>query len=827
MEETPENVPLINHCPECEKALDVGGVAPFSKIECPGCGAPVRVRTSMGQYEIVGLLGEGGMSQVFRAVDRNLGREVALKILHQSLSNDSALTAMFEREAKLTASIVHPNVVKVYTVGQDHGYLFIAMEVLNATSLEQLIADKGALSESEVLAIALDVANGLKAAHDEDLIHRDIKPGNLLVTDGGLTKLVDFGLAVQQGGADESEDLWATPFYVPPEKLDGEPDTYHGDIYSLGATLFHALAGKPPFEANTSSMEELKTIKQNTVDLKGVAPGLSKNTVKLVEKMMAYVPADRHQTYEEVIAQIEDVRKRQFGVTSLRKGRRRGNKKRVLAAVTAFVFGAVILPTLIYLNRDKGAEEGELGIAGGERVISDGENTITAQFLAAREQLVSGDYQSSEKIFHELAKSDSVPASTRIWSYYFLGLIQLFSGEEALSRESFAFVRDLTPELDESTGASIASLQKIAVGLDGTLPLLEDEIQYTPDSIEILTLLSAGLKNWQLGQFTSGMSHWKSFSESEAPAEFAWIGQLKERLEPFRNDFALLETLPKPSAADSVEDLEKESATLTQAIEKLKTRGAAVHLVRIRVKRIDEIRDLAVIARNPPPIGDNTSVSATDPSTVPAMVPATVVTTGEPVVPVPAPPPVPATTPDPGDPTTLAEITRLAVFTATLKPFSETLLFSGAVVKLEAETFTTPEASAIRDDLVYAYQQAGTFAQAFAEIITANPYEGPVRRRVGAPLDARIPSADATALILDLGFGPNEVEIEVFALDWLVEIAAAKAPPITSESAALWKKIIAFAFVTGNTELVQAKAAELAALDVMFAQRMERLSRLR
>ena len=105
MEEAEEKVPLVNHCPECGKAFDVSGVSPYSKIECPHCTAVVRVRTTMGQYEIVGMLGEGGMSQVFRAVDRNLGREVALKILHQSLSSDSALTSMFEREAKLTASI--------------------------------------------------------------------------------------------------------------------------------------------------------------------------------------------------------------------------------------------------------------------------------------------------------------------------------------------------------------------------------------------------------------------------------------------------------------------------------------------------------------------------------------------------------------------------------------------------------------------------------------------------------------------------------------------------------------------------------------------------
>ncbi|MCH1409500.1 MAG: serine/threonine protein kinase, partial [Verrucomicrobiales bacterium] len=236
----------------------------------------------MGKYQITGVLGAGGMSQVFRAMDMHLQREVALKILHQTLSQDSALTAMFEREAKLTASILHPNVVKVYTVGQDQGYFFIAMELVDATSLEEIIAQDGALNEEKVLSIANDVTKGLKAAHEEDLIHRDIKPGNMLVTSDGTSKLVDFGLAVQQGGVDESEELWATPFYVPPEKLEGEVDTYLGDIYSLGATLYHALAGKPPFEANTSSLEELKVIKKNEVDLKSEAPEVTKPTLKLI-----------------------------------------------------------------------------------------------------------------------------------------------------------------------------------------------------------------------------------------------------------------------------------------------------------------------------------------------------------------------------------------------------------------------------------------------------------------------------------------------------------------------------------------------------------------
>ena len=146
----------------------------------------------------------------------------------------------------------------------------------------------------------------------------------MLVTPDGTSKLVDFGLAVQQGGTDESEDLWATPFYVPPEKLEGEMDTYLGDIYSLGATLYHALAGKPPFEANTSSLDELKVIKKNDVDLKAEAPDVTKQTLKLISTMMAYSASDRPQSYDEILDQVEDIEKKQFGVRRRRDLRKNG-----------------------------------------------------------------------------------------------------------------------------------------------------------------------------------------------------------------------------------------------------------------------------------------------------------------------------------------------------------------------------------------------------------------------------------------------------------------------------------------------------------------------
>jgi hypothetical protein len=801
MEESAANAPLITHCPECGKALDVSGLSPYAKIECPHCAALIRVRTTIGQYQIVGPLGEGGMSQVFRALDRNLGREVALKILHQSLSRDVALTAMFEREAKLTAAIVHPNVVKVFSVGQDHGYFFIAMELLQAISLEQLIANKGALSESEVLGIALDVARGLQAAHEENLIHRDIKPGNMLVTGEGTTKLVDFGLALQQGGEDLSDDLWATPFYVPPEKLDGAADTFLGDIYSLGATLYHALAGKPPFDANTSSMEDLKAIKKNTVDLKSAAPGLSKATVKLVEKMMAYRPEDRIQSYAELIAQIEEVRRRQFGIESGARGR---SKKKRLGLGVAGVVGLVVTAAAfaVYFQIRAPVVEGDLGLGEGERVITAGENTITGQFLGARSRFVEGRFREASEIFTGLVANETVPASTRIWSHFFLGTIRLFNGEQQLASESFREVQAITPEADAGNAEAFDFLKRAAAMGADALPVLPDEATFSPGGVECLGFLVAGLKNWQQGEFDSAAVFFKSFSGSQPAEPFAWIGGLTGRVDPFLNDFALLQTLPNPAAAAS--DLDAQAEALKKGVEALKTRGAAPRLVKRRIDRIEAIRKLAAAPppEDPAPSG---TVAANGPGSTP-----------------------PSTTPSgPSSPGESAEIDRLKSLVAGFRPLSETLLFSSAVQKLQEEAFTSPVANAIREELIHAYTRAGQYPALLSGALAATPFDGVVKRRAGRDLEAKVTPLDSDTYIVDLGFGPNEVGIGEFSPQWLVEAGMGVLPGITAESSGSWELLVFFGLCAGQDPLVTPKAEALAAVDPAFAKRWEILAQLR
>lgn len=801
MEENAENAPLLMHCPECGKALDVSGLAPYAKIECPHCAAVIRVRTTMGQYEITGPLGEGGMSQVFRALDRNLGREVALKILHQSLSRDESLIAMFEREAKLTAAIVHPNVVKVYTVGRDHGYLFIAMELLQAISLEHLIANKGALSESEVLGIALDVSRGLRAAYEEQLIHRDIKPGNMLVTGEGTTKLVDFGLALQQGGEDLSEDLWATPFYVPPEKLDGAPDTFLGDIYSLGATLYHALAGKPPFDANTSSMDELKAIKKNTVDLKSAAPGLSKPTIRLVEKMMAYRPEDRVASYDELIAQIEAVRKRQFGIEETGRGRSKKKRVRTLLIGAGLLVIAAVTAIVFAIQGQGTEEEGDLSIGGGERVISAGDQTISGIFQAAREQFAAGRFREADENFMRLVADQNVPASTRIWSHFFRGTIKLFQGDETVARESFLEVVHLTPESGATNAEAIGFLKRAAAPLGDPLPVVADEADFSPGSLEALGLLAAGLKNWQAGQFASGADLLQRFATAQVPVELPWLALLQGTVKPFLEDWKLIQTLPNPTA--SATDLDAQSETLKKAAESLRTRGAAPRLVKGRIERIAKIRELAARAAEPEP--------------VPAIDPAPAVVSQTPTA-------IPGSAMSPAD---QAELDRLKSLVASLDSYAETLLFTGAAQQLQAETFQTPLAVSIRDELVRGCGEAGKFSSRLAEGFTLKPYEGVIRRRTGKPLEAKVTSAKAEALVIDLGFGPNEVDLGEFAPDWLIEAGLQVLPPVAAGTAGDWESLVYFGLFTGQSALVEAKAGELAGVDPEFARRWALVQRLR
>ncbi|MEX2581329.1 MAG: serine/threonine-protein kinase [Verrucomicrobiales bacterium] len=804
MDEAAEQIPLVNQCPECSHSLDVASLQPFAKIECPHCRAHVRVRTVMGQYHITQILGEGGMSRVFRAVDMNLGREVALKVLHQSLSRDKALTAMFEREAKLTASILHPNVVKVYTVGKQQGYFFIAMELVDATSLEELIAEKGALPEQDVLDIAHDVTRGLKAAFHEDLIHRDIKPGNMLVTDAGMSKLVDFGLAVHQGGADESEDLWATPFYVPPEKLDGHPDTYLGDIYSLGATLFHALAGQPPFDANTSSLEELKLIKQKDIDLKSRAPGTSKGTVRLIAQMMAYRPEDRIDSYDEILNRIEDIQKRQFGIKRGGRLPKGSTKRRGVIVGGAALIVAAILGAAAYFSGGPSDEDFGLGL---ERVISAEENINAEKFLRGRGLFADGEFGKASKLFEDLAREDSLSPLTRKWNNFFLGASRLFLGDDLGAREAFRAIEEVEVEKNSEPSEALRFLGLASEHFSDPLPVVGAEAAFAGNPIEPLGLLVSGLKNWQDGQFESGVRLMKAFRDSDIPPEYSWLDRLKKSVGPFFSDFAVLEQLPNPSRSESDMPLPEQEKTLEAAGRTLKTRGALPDLVNSRIERIALIRQRIAeeeARRQAAEIARDEAAAAEPPE--------------------PGAGPSNGTAPTPEEE---SEKARLEAIVQSLPDRGEALSFDDLAARIEAEKFETATAERMQEDLLGAVSRAETFVGFLSRELSAGEYEGLVRRREGIPIEARVTAADSETFVLDLGFGPNEVAVEEFAPDWLVEVAGEIFPPPTERNAERWESLVYFAFFAGLTEESERFASLVGPVSPAAEERWERLAALR
>lgn len=265
-----------------------------------------------GNYQLESELGQGGMGTVYLARDTGLNRKVALKILRPDLSQNSSFSEKFLDEIEITASLAHPNIIRVYTLGEQDGRLYLVMEHLDQPSLEQKMDERGKLSEREVLEIGIGIASALQFAHEETgLIHRDIKPGNILFGRGDIPKLADFGLAAgAQSALGQQDEIWGTPYYVSPERLNREAEDIRSDIYSLGATLYHSLAGRAPFEADTAEEVARRHLMDRPPPLRSLRPDAHEQTVFTLDRCLQKKPDHRWSSYRELILQFEDARRR-------------------------------------------------------------------------------------------------------------------------------------------------------------------------------------------------------------------------------------------------------------------------------------------------------------------------------------------------------------------------------------------------------------------------------------------------------------------------------------------------------------------------------------
>ena len=260
-----------------------------------------------GRYELLTELGAGGMGEVYLARDTQLGREVALKVLPPERMNDAEAVARFQREAMALAQLSHPNIVQAYDTGEEDGKHFLVMEFVEGTSLDKLLREKGALAPGRAADFAYQAAQALQHAHEKGLIHRDVKPSNLLVTSKGAVKLLDLGLSrflqdqIVDGAVTHEGIGMGTPDYAAPEQFrDAHSADERADVYELGCTLYHLLTGKPPFPGSSFHEKYEAHAKKKAQPVEEINPDVPGGVAMVVEKMMAKQPIDRFQTAAEV-----------------------------------------------------------------------------------------------------------------------------------------------------------------------------------------------------------------------------------------------------------------------------------------------------------------------------------------------------------------------------------------------------------------------------------------------------------------------------------------------------------------------------------------------
>ena len=293
-------------CPTCGAAVETRDAEPLARVACPKCGEQVRAERTFDHFVVVETLGAGGMGSVYKARDTFLDRFVALKLLRRDLSSDGDHTSQVQQEARIAASVSDPNVIQVFSSGTDRGQFYVVMELVDHGSLDDLIEQRTSLPEKLVLETGIQIAKGLRAAHRQGLIHRDVKPANILFVDEHTAKISDFGLAGAAAQGSATEDMiWGTPYYIAPERLSDQPEDFRSDIYGLGATLFHAIAGRAPIEGNTNSAALLLELKRQPLDLRSVAPKVSEATAAVFQRMIAPDPAQRFSSYDELVAELE------------------------------------------------------------------------------------------------------------------------------------------------------------------------------------------------------------------------------------------------------------------------------------------------------------------------------------------------------------------------------------------------------------------------------------------------------------------------------------------------------------------------------------------
>jgi eukaryotic-like serine/threonine-protein kinase len=367
-----------------------------------------------GRYRLESKLGSGGMSTVYLAVDEVLDRQVAIKLLHREISEEADQLERFRREARAAARLSHPNLVGVIDAGEDDGRPYIVFEYIPGRTLKRRIQEEGRLPVDEAVAYAIEIGRGLTAAHARKLVHRDVKPQNVLIDPDGRAKVTDFGIArsLESKGLTATGRVLGTTDYVSPEQAMGEDVDERSDVYSLGVVLYEMLSGDVPFQAETQVGVAMKHVNEPMPDVQSRRPEVSASVAAVVDRATTKDPRDRYGTVAEMVRDLEQT----LEVEAARRGgtsgeatsvldsvpahrRRLGRRRRISGPgiALALVLIALAAAAVIFANRlDLGGDDGETGGGASEvRLSNDAASEFDpegdGQETGTEEQAVDGN----------------------------------------------------------------------------------------------------------------------------------------------------------------------------------------------------------------------------------------------------------------------------------------------------------------------------------------------------------------------------------------------------------------------------------------------------
>jgi hypothetical protein len=520
-------------CPACGATIDTTGADPLARVPCPKCGEKVRAQRAFNNFELVETVGIGGMGTVYKARDTLLDRFVALKLLRKDLGDEIDYATRLQQEARVAASVNHPNVIQVFSSGKDHGQFYLVMELVDHGSLDDLIEQRKSLPEQQILEAGIQVAKGLRAAHAKGLIHRDVKPANILFADEHTAKIGDFGLAGVAAETSESRgEIWGTPYYVAPERLNNQPEDFRSDIYSLGATLFHAVAGRAPIEGDTNSATALRDLKNTPLDLREVAPLVSAETASVLQQMIAPDPEDRFSSYDQLVAALEhayDVLTGKDDLVATRK-----SKMPWIAGVVVLMLALIGLGTWAYISWQHHRSELSAVAARAELLVASA--PLEGRAMEAQRELSLNHFVKAKEAFARIAADARNKQPIYDWALLQQGLAAMVGREMSQARQAFQEVENAGQVGFAKEEADLAKFfVTTAKTLSSAGPVPAD-IKIDPNSFEAFALFPYALKNMAQMDVANAIPLLDRFMNSKPGGKFAWIAGYKPLAQKYLND---------------------------------------------------------------------------------------------------------------------------------------------------------------------------------------------------------------------------------------------------------------------------------------------------